>query len=201
MKNKQILYMTLLTGIGLSTTFDAESTSFIELTANITAKVGVTTCVGAQASCGTTINAVGENVTIDVSKYEVTSLGKVDQEIIKSLDMPIKQGTMKIYSFTPTQGELANKLIYVVFDNIAPRAGSLAALKKNTIKVYRRTQDEPNNQWVEVSEITTNQPVDKLPFSIEPSGVWSVYDNIAKKTIAIDLGKKDILMETEQTKA
>lgn len=197
MNNKQIFYMALLTGMGLSSSL----AGVLDLNLYVTAKVGVTTCVGPHSSCGTTINAVGEKMIIDVSKEEVTSLGKVDKEITKFLDMPAKQGIMKIYSFTPTQAELASKLIYVTFDNIVPRAGSLAALKKNTIKVYRRTQDEPNDQWVEVSEIATDQPVDKLPFSIEPSGVWSIYDNIAKKTIAIDLGKKDILMQTEPTKA
>lgn len=166
---------------------------------NITVRAGLSlaNCIGNSPNCSSnvTLNAVGENEIIDVKKYKVTSFGDIKDDTKVDLEIPVEKNTQKIYSFKPTQGELAGKMIYLAFDNIPPRLGSIAS-GKVAVKMYSQNESQKANEWTDVGNMTFDQAAagEKLtqPFTIKPDGTLVSYDPKRKVTVEYPLGKSKL---------
>lgn len=166
---------------------------------NISVRAGLSlaNCIGYHPNCSSsvTLNAVGENEIIDVKQYKVTSFGDIKDDTKVDVEIPVEKNTQKIFSFKPTQGELAGKMIYFAFDNIPPRLGSIAS-GKVVVKMYSQNESQKANQWTDVGNITLDQAPtgEKLtqPFTIKPDGTLVSYDPKRKVTIEYPLGKSKL---------
>ena len=155
-------------------------------------KTPVASCTGEGAACRSVVNAIGDAVTIDVSKYPVTALGTISQDKSIDIDLPQIPGSQKVYSVKFTSGESAGKIIYIVFDNIPTKAGTRLA-GKTQIKIYRRFEDQKPNAWTEIGTIEPNGIVrekDTVVFKADGTAVWT--DRVNNKPVVFLLGKKDL---------
>jgi hypothetical protein len=159
-----------------------------KINVNVNAKVAVGTCP--RGNCPVTINAVGDKAVIDISKYAVTDLGTiVEAKDHVSISLPTQAGDMKIYSFIPTEGDLANKKIFVAFDNQQPRAGSRFA-GLNLVKVHRRANGETD--WTEAGQFAGADKVSEWQFEIRPNGDFVTIDPRSKKVVTFELGAGEL---------
>lgn len=164
---------------------------------NIDATLVVTTCTGANANCPVTIqkgkiNAIGEAVYIDLGKEPVTSLIPKGQKVIENeqtalLDLPAK-GKVKIYSFVPSEGELAGQLIYVALDDVETGRGRLAG--KTFIRILRQLKGDKPDQWLEAGMLVGPNRPSKWLFTLKPDGTLVTFAGKDKTEIEFGTGKK-----------
>lgn len=163
--------------------------------------VTVQTCTGAQSTCsivkGGKVNAVGEVEIIDVSKQKALSLGsldKVEQKLV--LNIPQTIDGLEIYSFKPTKGDMAGKLIYLALHNEAQRPGSMLA-GKDVIKILRQVQGDKADQWVEAGSIIENKGklINTIPFYAEADGTFYIRDMNNQNKVVLRLG--DLVIKSE----
>lgn len=164
---------------------------------NIDATVTVSTCTGANATCPVTIqkgkvNAIGESIYIDLTKEPITSLIPKGQKSIEKdqtqlLDLPAKDG-VKIYSFVPSEGELANQIIYFALDDVNTGRGRLAG--KAYIRILRQLKGDKPDQWLEAGEVLASKRPAQWLFTIKPDGTLITYEGTDKKEVYFGLGKK-----------
>ena len=71
---------------------------------NVKIGVGVATCTGANANCNvtTTVNAIGDEITVDVSAVpakDKKDLDTITEEKLITIDLPANTGDLNIYQF------------------------------------------------------------------------------------------------------
>ena len=84
----------------------------------VTVHSQIESCVGTTVTCSPVmkLNAVADTALLGLSKKPVTDLGTLTNENL-SLELPKKVGDSRVYSFKPSQGELANQTVYLAFVN------------------------------------------------------------------------------------
>lgn len=147
-------------------------------------------------------NSFKDRVDWKMENYESTELGKINDPHKISLRYP-SVGKMKHFSFIPTEGDMKNKKIELLFvsfsihgktNNITvpePVKNQLAQLKKNKspfknmVKVYRKLEGE--SQWLEFGELytSTNPDAKKLEvsFMILPNGIAEASEKLYRTDI------------------
>ncbi len=140
-------------------------------------RVAIQTCAGGvkggpKTKCRQVINAIGDKVNIPLSQLKIQSLDLSQPD--QALALPVTAGTRTAYSFVPSQGELAGKTVYLVFDNVAQRAGT-KDFGKMVIKMYRNVKDvDQEGAWTEVGNLNFGNL--NMPFSVKPDGTFLTQD-------------------------
>ncbi len=169
--------------------------SLVKIEVDVTLKLAVSNCYGAYSHCDVTITGVpSKPLLFDLSKTPITKLGKIEDKTLKFIDLPVKMGTRKVYSFIPTKEELEGKLVYVTFENINPGRGRTAGM--NVIKVYRHLENEKPDYWIQAGLMESARPFKQLGFIITPDGTWTTYDPKKDGAVNLPLGKKDMSKKT-----
>jgi len=165
-------------------------------------QAAVTTCTASNSKCNASIggknvlNAVGDVMKIQFTQAEVKDLGIITEEKTLTLDLPRKKDEKKFYSFTPTSGESQDMKINVAFVNMpllaGTRLGSMFA-GKNLIVVYRQFANEKSTQWVEIGEISSQEEMAFVNFTLMPDGVAKA-DNPMNpgEKVLFNVGKMDL---------
>jgi len=144
----------------------------------------VQTCVGGERiECSQVVNAIGDAVQIPLKilNAQQIDLSKARQQ----LGLPIIPGTRAAYSFISAQGELAGKMVYVLFDNEVQRPGT-KDFGKLVVTVNRHVKGvDPADQWFEVGRIV----IEKLewPFNVQQDGTFTTQDSqflLGTKTVS-----------------
>ena len=151
------------------------------------------------STCSATIgkNAIGEVITIDVSKSKIGSWGKLGEEAIKFVKLPTEKRGATVYSFIPSQGDFAKekRTIHVAFYNEPQRPGT-ALFGKHVIKILRRLEGEKKDQWTETGWLISPKAKDKMGFIVQPNGtlVAKVKPDATKpvETVEFTVGDKVI---------
>ena len=98
---------------------------------SVITQAAVATCTAAKSTCSAEIsgknvlNAVGDVMKIEFTESEVKDLGTISEEkTLEKLELPIKPGEKKFYSFTPTSGESAGQKIDIAFVNMVLNPGT-----------------------------------------------------------------------------
>ncbi len=170
----------------------------IEITANTVTNI-ILQCTGDSQVCTqkAKLNAIGEEVKIDVSKYPPTFLGKISEEEALTLAMPEKQGEMVVYSFIPTAGDFAGQLVYIVFNYLVSRPGTRLA-GKSVITAYRRPESAKPTDWTEIATLTflaKNLKLEPIKVTLKPDGT-AIWINVNTHVPEVFLfGKKDLTAE------
>jgi hypothetical protein len=173
--------------IAFATILTAGSLCSGQTTIDIKAKVAVATCL--RGNCPVTINAVGDKVHIDLSKYKITDLGTLTAEKEVTLDLPTVPGEMKIYSFTPSEGDLAGTKVHVAFDNQQARAGSRFS-GLNIVKVHRHAEGE--KEWTEAGSFSGKDQPSTWVFTAYPNGDFKTFSPEGKKEVTFELGAGEL---------
>ncbi len=164
---------------------------------SFTYKTASQTCTGAGSTCSIVMNALGEEITLDVAALPVKKLGIIAKDTPLLLPLPLEEGTQKIYSYIPSEGELANTAIYLAFDNKKPRPGTRLGSKK-VITWYRQLEGDAPNKWIDVGEIsvsTSEKFPKEYPVVIKKNGnilTKSIDEKGQSKDVLFVLGKKDV---------
>jgi len=148
-----------------------------QINVTVNAAIGFNTCTGAGAVCPTavTINAVGVPVTIDISTLQ--PLGTIDRNKTISIELPVLLGEQKVYSFTPTTGDMAGQKIIFALDNVKPTGRY--AITGGLVNIYRRT-GIPGQMWIDMGNFTGR--ISRLPegttasFDFATDGTMSLKD-------------------------
>lgn len=162
-------------------------------------KTAVVTCGDEAITCTATVNAIGDAIEIDISGLDVTDLGTIGKAETKDIVLPSTAGTQTVYKFTPTTGESANELTYIIFDNIEQRIGTRLH-GKTLIKIYRRFAYELGDKkapWIEVGKIEIAIPQleaadTKVPVNFKPDGTASWVNPITNKPTVFQTGVKEL---------
>ncbi len=167
------------------------------VTVNLDLDIVAVVC-GPHASCPINItkgktNAIGDTVIIDVRKLPKTSLipeGKtaIEEEQFQWLPLPPKGG-IKVYSFIPSEGELADKTIYLAFDDVVSRPGSRLG-GKTFIRILRQVEGDAPDKWLEAGELEGFSRPTKWPFTLMPDGTLVTIYGKDKRRVEFKLGKK-----------
>ncbi len=162
-------------------------------------------CTGDSAICRQKgrVNAIGDVVNIDVSKYPVKALGKITEEKLMTLALPEKEGEKVIYSFIPTVGDFAGQLVYVVFDYLVARPGSRIA-GKSTVMLYRSLEGAKATQWTEIATITMlakDVKLQPIEVTVKPDGTGVWIDPQTNKPEIFLIGRKDFSAERRAAEA
>lgn len=167
--------------------------------------ITVQTCTGAGSTCsivkGGKINAIGNVETIDVSKESITSFGKLDKtEQRLELDIPTAVDGLEIYSFVPTKGEMAGKLIYLTLHNEPQAPGSRLA-GKDVIKLLRQVKGDKADKWIEVGSIIKNKTkvLKTLPFFVTADATFYIRDYNNQNRVEFRMG--DLVIKSEEVKS
>lgn len=148
------------------------------------------------------LNSFKDRVDWTMQNYESTELGAINNPHKINVRYP-SVGKMRHFSFIPTEGNMKNKKIELLFvsfsihgktNNITvPEAvkNQLAQLKtnkspfKNIVKVYRKLEGE--SQWLEFGELytSTNPDAKKLEvsFNILPNGTAEASEKLYRTDI------------------
>lgn len=164
-------------------------------------------CTGLGAICqqqAGKLNAIGDVVHIDTSKYAVTNLGNIAEEKLVTLALPEKQGDKVLYSFTPSTGEFAGKQVFAAFDYLVSRPGTKIA-GKIVVMLYRSLEGAKATEWTEIATITLKpkdagikakdlklEPIDVM-LKPDGTGVW-LNPETGKPEVFL-LGKKEFTEE------
>lgn len=159
-----------------------------DIQANFIVKTAVENCISSGAGstkiqCSQVINAIGQSVdlpTTVLKEAQSIDLSKNEQ----LLEIPLTSGKKKVYKFTPQQGELAGKTVYIAFDNLVKKPGD-KDFGIVVIKMYRYVQDvDTPVKWTEFGSIKI--PALMWKFRVTPQAVFT--SGLEEFT----LGKKDI---------
>ena len=184
MKTTQRLFYALLTMAGMPLVISAESN----------AKTAVANCGAETIKCEAVVNAIGDQVEIDVSKYSVIDLGTITTEKTVDILLPKSVGMQTVYSLTPTTGESKGAKIFIVFDNLKQRPGT-RLFGKTLVKIYRRFATEPKTSWIEVGSIVVNQkelPKPTTQVTLKPDGTATWIDPVTKEPTVFLVSKKNL---------
>ena len=173
------------------------------ITINI--KSASVSCIGSgSANCSATVNAIGEREVIDVSQYKVTDFGVIDKPKEVLFDLPAVRTAYNepvkplIYSFTPTQGELAGTKIYVAISDIIPKLGSRYQ-GRDVYHFFRLLEGQKPNQWIDAGNLNfildgtnPNSIPKQWGALIQPDGTWTISytDAAGEQTVNFAFGKK-----------
>ncbi len=167
----------------------------IDVTVDVDVEVYVQDCLGAHSTCsivrGGRTNAIGDVSIIDIRHEPITPLMPVKKEGERiELDLP-KVGELKVYSFVPTEGELAGTRVYVALNNILQR-GRLAG--QTFIRVLRQLEGEKPDQWIEAGAFILKgakaQALKKMSFFASPNGTFVLKDYKGVDKVVFYLGDK-----------
>jgi hypothetical protein len=152
----------------------------IDLDIKITA--AIQTCVGGEKiECKQVVNAIGETVKIPLSSLKIEKLDL--SQATQNLKIPVIAGSKTAYSFITPGGDLAGKIIYLVFDNVAQRPGT-KDFGKMVIKMYRHIKDvDKEESWTEVGNIAIENL--NWSFSVTPEAVFKTGNKIFNLTQAL----------------
>ena len=135
----------------------------------------VTTCntkrgsITCSTSVGSKLGAPGEveDVIIPVDKVVA-----VKEKTLKVTLFPREDGWV-VYSFTPTAGKLANKLVYVGFRTDILKPGTFFG-DKRTATIYARLQEQKEPRAVNAGEVVgTDKGLAPETWTIAEDGTWS----------------------------
>ncbi len=160
-------------------------------------KTAVVSCGAETVECTAVVNAIGDPIEIDVSKYKVDDLGTITQEKQEkkvTVTLPVEPGSQTVYSLTPSIGESKDKKIFIVFDNIKHRPGT-RLFGKTQVKIYRRFADEKATQWIEAGKIEVHEkqlPYPETPITVKPDGTAVWVNPKTNEPTVFQIGKKDL---------
>ena len=177
----------------------------IDVEANI--QVGVNNCTGGHSVCPITqtLGAFGQPFSTDPMQASINDLGKIDQQMNVTLNIPQKVDGYTMYSVTPTEGELSGKTIYLALRLSAKgKPGSrLAGLYP--VELFRLVAGQDAKRgWARAAEFVmtgtqgmrssqqTQGTLRSLSFTFLPNGNASTIDPKGKRV--------DLILGTQQLK-
>lgn len=139
--------------------------------------VAVSTCTGKNSNCSITINAIGDVVDVDVNDSLIVEFGKVTLDSVKNLSLPEIPGIHRIYSFIPSEGELAGTEIYLLVQNEEQRIGTRRA-EKTVFTLSRLLADDKSTDWIKVGDIAVKKSdtLKVMPFLFEKDGTINTFE-------------------------
>ncbi len=153
----------------------------------------VTNCTGTKSTCTARIGAIGEVRFFDISAYQgkITALGKITSKQNVTVNLPQNPNEATVYSFTPSSGELAGDLIYVIFENV-PQAPGTATANKTVIIVSRMLQEEvASKKETEAGRIITTATLNPVTVSFDVDGTATWIDSTGTPQV-YTLGKRQL---------
>ena len=191
--NKVLLTLLVTLAGGYTYTVGAGSVS----TTTVKVGLGFNNCIGKMANCNTTVsvNAVGEVADIDRTK-NLTKFGKITEDTQKTLEIPTQSGIIKIYSFTPSEGEMAGKELFLALDNVPPVLGSIYSGQK-VVKLYAQNQDQKRTEWTTVGNFRWKDALESNSFevTITPNGTIMATDPVRNEEVTLPLGRRKLAEE------
>ena len=173
--------------IAITTTTAATFAGFV----TVKTMIGVTTCTGEGAKCLTQqqMGAIGDPFNVDPSKVTVTDLGSVSAAKKIVLNLPTKPDATNVFSFTPTTGELAGKIVYFGFKRHAEARSGTQFAGLQVIEVVRQNLDDAKAIWYKSGQLTSDKGFPAtFDFTIKPNGDLVTLDPTTEKDVTIELG-------------
>lgn len=153
---------------------------------DVKAIISVVSCTGPHATCPitSTINAPAFTCCGNPTEQKVNALGSITTDLQANLVVPQKAGERSLYSFAPSEGELAGKTIYIGLERQPKRPGTRHA-DVNRVEVYRHVTGE-SLEWKRVGILSSKTELPStISFTFKADGDATTEAN---PNVTFDLG-------------
>ena len=158
-----------------------------DVNVDIKAIIGVSTCTGGNATCNvnqTLLNAVGDPFIVKPTAKEATPLGTISSEKIVELALPSNVDGYTLFSFSPSEGDLAGKTVYLALRLSAKGRIGTRFPGFYPVELFRLVEGQnPEKDWLRAGQFrvegtqgaqAVGKGVSGLSFTFKPNGDASV---------------------------
>lgn len=129
-----------------------------------------------ESTCTVEVNAIKILPKVDVKTAPKKALGTISKDTQLDIELPQKEGSYSLFTFTPTAGDFTGKEIYFLIYRVETPPGTRLH-GKTALDMYRYLSGDKPDNWVKMGEFESSLPADQLKTAlatIKPDGTVSI---------------------------